>query len=130
MIADFRPLVLTAQVQVTVLGSDEGPADAEVERLAELIVQEHDSGQLSRTVTMAVGIDSFGGTLGTGNTYTGITGRIQSGRNGGNWSGNGARRFQGSLVICVDQIAADRAIRHPSDAVRTGSLGSFLAGPT
>jgi hypothetical protein len=29
------------------------------------------------------------GTLGTGNTYTGVTGLIQSGRNGGNWSGGG-----------------------------------------
>jgi autotransporter-associated beta strand protein len=29
------------------------------------------------------------GTLGSGNTYSGVTGLIQSGRNGGNWSGIG-----------------------------------------
>jgi hypothetical protein len=29
------------------------------------------------------------GTLGTGNTYTGVTGLIQQGRNGGDWSGSG-----------------------------------------
>src|SRR5205814_523089 len=41
---------------------------------------------------------SAGGTLGTGNTYSGVTGLIQSGRNGGGWGGSGIVTSQTSAT--------------------------------
>jgi hypothetical protein len=68
------------------------------------------------------------GTLGTGNTYTGVTGLIQSGRNGGGWTGSGIVTSQtaatsGSLAsIGIATAAQVKGIGATATALWAGQI--------